>query len=79
MLFTPHLLLSVVFVVGVGWALTQRTRAKSEVVTVTVSTTWALDTQCRAIGYLLSEAPGLRRVRSISASSSSLTGRRSPC
>ena len=62
MLISSQLLASIVFVVAVGWALTQRTCAKIEVVTITVSTMWALDIRCRAIGYLLSEAPGLRRV-----------------
>ena len=63
MLISSQLLASIVLVVAVGWALTQQTCAKLEVVTVTVSTMWALDIRCRAIGYLLSETPGLRRVQ----------------
>jgi|SRR3954469_18853929 hypothetical protein len=62
MLLATELLGFFVFAVVVGWALTQRTRARSEVVTLTVSSVWALDQQCRAIGHLLTEAPGLRRV-----------------
>jgi hypothetical protein len=61
MLIPPQLVVSVVFVVALGWALTRRTGTRIEV-SISVSTMWALDLRCRAIGYLLSEAPGLRRV-----------------
>jgi hypothetical protein len=59
---SPELIAAVVFAVAAAWALARASRAQIEVITISVSDSWALDHHCRAILYLLTEAPGLQRV-----------------